>query len=60
VSTLDVRRGYSLPQRFYCDPEVYREDIKRIWLQSWLFAGHSCEVAPPGAYLLSSQDKSRS
>ena len=48
----DVRPGFSLPQRFYCDPAVYREDLERIWLRSWLFAGHSCELAHAGDYLL--------
>jgi glycine betaine catabolism A len=42
----------TLPQASYCDPAVYRLDLERVWLAGWLFAGHSCELAEPGDYLL--------
>jgi len=52
VSATDVRPGFSLPQAYYCDPEVYRLDLRRIWLSGWLFAGHTCELAEAGDYVL--------
>jgi len=42
--------GTTLPQAFYVDPDVFQEDLERIFLRSWLFAGHSCEVAEPGDF----------
>jgi Rieske 2Fe-2S family protein len=44
------RPGWSLPRDFYSAEEVYRADLERIWRSSWLFAGHSCEIAKPGDY----------
>ncbi|MDP7206250.1 MAG: aromatic ring-hydroxylating dioxygenase subunit alpha, partial [Pirellulaceae bacterium] len=42
--------GHGLPGTFYRDELVYRAEIKRIWRQGWLFAGHSCEIPEPGDY----------
>jgi len=34
------RLGWSLPQAFYTDEQVFAEDIKRIYMKQWLYAGH--------------------
>jgi Rieske 2Fe-2S family protein len=47
-----VTAARTLPQAAYCADDVFLLDLERIWLRSWLFAGHSCEVAEPGRYLL--------
>ncbi len=44
--------GYSLQQAFYRDPGIYERDIRRIYLRSWLYAGHESEIPNPGDYLL--------
>jgi Rieske 2Fe-2S family protein len=44
------RPGWSLPQPFYSDEEVYRADVKGVWRQGWLFSGHSCEIPKAGDY----------
>ena len=44
------RPGWSLPGRFYSDPQIYEADVQSIWRRGWLFAGHSCEIAKPGDY----------
>ncbi|MFN4272233.1 MAG: aromatic ring-hydroxylating oxygenase subunit alpha [Aliihoeflea sp.] len=44
------RQGFSLEQPFYTDPEFFRLDMEMIWYRDWLFAGHDCEVAKPGAF----------
>lgn len=36
--------SYSLSRDFYNSPDVYRTDIECIWYQSWVFAGHTCEL----------------
>ena len=44
------RDGYSLEQAFYTDPDYFRVDLELIWYRDWLFVGHDCEIAKPGAY----------
>lgn len=46
------RQGWSLEAPFYLDLEIFRLDLARVWRRSWLFAGHSCEVSRPGAYMV--------
>jgi Rieske 2Fe-2S family protein len=42
--------GWSLPQGFYRDPEIYQADVDLFWRRGWLFAGHSCEIPNPGDF----------
>ncbi|MGF1470579.1 MAG: aromatic ring-hydroxylating dioxygenase subunit alpha [Rubrobacteraceae bacterium] len=42
--------GMSLPREFYTEPEVFEEDLRRVFHADWLFAGHSCDVSKPGDY----------
>ncbi len=51
------RPGWTLPGRFFTDPDLYRIDLERIWLRGWLFAGHSCEIPNPGDYFLLNLDR---
>lgn len=44
------RPGFSLEQPFYVDPDFYRLDLELVWYRDWLFVGHDCEVAKPGAF----------
>jgi Rieske 2Fe-2S family protein len=44
--------GHSLEQAFYRDPNIYERDIQRIYLRSWLYAGHQSEIANTGDYFL--------
>ena len=44
--------GQSLAQAFYCDPAIYRRDLERVFMASWLYAGHISEVQKPGDYFL--------
>ena len=44
--------GYALDQAFYQDPDIYRKDIERIFLRSWLYAGHQSEIPNPGDWFL--------
>lgn len=46
------RAGHSLEQSFYTDPEIYRADIERVFLRSWLYAGHASRIPRPGDYFL--------
>src|ERR1700722_8267718 len=44
------REGYTLDQKFYCDPVFHQIDLENIHYHEWLFVGHECEVASPGDY----------
>lgn len=46
------RPGFALRREFSTDPGIYQLDLDRIWRRSWLFAGHTCQVARPGDYLV--------
>jgi Rieske 2Fe-2S family protein len=48
---LPVRRpGFSLPQAYYVDDDIFRLDMERVFRRRWLFAGHTCQVRKPGDY----------
>lgn len=36
---------YSLSRDFYNHADVYQTDLETIWYQSWVFVGHTCELA---------------
>ena len=44
------RPGWSLPQRFYTDPDVYRLELDRIVTRNWILAGHVSELPEPGDF----------
>ncbi len=58
VASLIARRrpGWTLPQRFFVDPGLYRTELDRIWRTGWLFAGHACEIPRAGDYFLVNLD----
>jgi len=43
---------FAMPQAFYRDPDIYRRDIDRIFLNSWLYAGHKSEIPGKGDWFL--------
>lgn len=45
------RRGFSLPQAFYLDDEIFRADLAAVFAQDWLFACNVCELKRPGDYV---------
>lgn len=46
------RPGYSLPQAFYTDDDIYRRDLEKIFYRHWLMAGHVAQLPEPGSYFL--------
>lgn len=46
------KTGYALEQGFYLDADIYDRDIDRIFMRSWLYAGHISEVREVGDYFL--------
>jgi phenylpropionate dioxygenase-like ring-hydroxylating dioxygenase large terminal subunit len=46
------RERHSLAREFYTDPDIYERDIERIFLKSWLYAGHQSEIPKLGDWFL--------
>ncbi|MCH1866380.1 SRPBCC family protein [Nocardioides sp. CFH 31398] len=47
-----VTPGWTLPASYYLDERVHAAELATVFTDTWLFAGHACEVAEPGQYLL--------
>jgi carnitine monooxygenase subunit len=43
--------SFTLPARFYHDPEIYAAEKTAIFFKSWWCAGHKSQLPQPGAYL---------
>ena len=46
-----VRAGWSLPQPFYVDEDLFALDMEHVFVPNWVFVGHTCEVAAPGDWM---------
>src|SRR5215472_8334514 len=44
--------GYTLPQAFYGDPDIFRCDVERVLMRHWLSAGHESSLPKPGDFEL--------
>ena len=47
----DAARSYTLPARFYTDPEIHALEQPRIFARSWWYAGHVSQLAAHGDYV---------
>ena len=41
----DYRSGWTLDQAFYTDPALFELEMSHLIARSWLFVGHTCEIA---------------
>ena len=44
-------QGITLPFDWFCDPEVFRLEQRRVFADSWVYAGVLDWVAEPGQFL---------
>lgn len=44
--------GFSLQQDFYRNDAVYQRELERLFMESWLYAGHLSQVPRVGDYFL--------
>lgn len=51
-STRSARGQRTLAREFYVSPEIFAEEIERIFLDRWLYAGRAPELVGEGAHLL--------
>ncbi len=38
--------------RLYCDPDIFQEEMEKIWHRGWVYVGHESEIKEPGDYVL--------
>ena len=47
----DSGNGLRVSGRLYHDPQVFDDEMEKIFHQGWVFVGHDSEVAEPGEYI---------
>src|SRR6266404_7329796 len=47
----DIAHAWTLPARFYFDPEVFHRERESIFCRTWQVVGHSDQLANPGDYI---------
>lgn len=40
-----------VPLRVYSDPDLYREELRRVFGRNWVFLAHESEIPAPGDYV---------
>jgi len=48
----DVDRSFTLPGKFYFDPDIYSLEQQRVFHRSWQYVCHSTTVEKPGSYFV--------
>lgn len=38
----------------YSDPEIFREELEKIWFRTWVYVGHESEVPNPNDFVMKS------
>ena len=46
----DISRAWSIPARFYTDPDVCAQENERIFARTWQVVGHREQLAKPGDF----------
>jgi Rieske 2Fe-2S family protein len=47
----EQRAGWTLPQPFYVDEGYFELDMQHVFVPSWLFVAHTCEIAEVGDWV---------
>ena len=58
---MSITSGYDLDEligpdqvhgSLYTDPQLFEDELEKIWYRTWVFVGHVSEVPEPGDYVL--------
>ena len=55
----DLIRSDQVHGSLYTNPEIFAEELRKIWFTTWVFVGHESEVPQPFDYVrkkLATQD----
>jgi phenylpropionate dioxygenase-like ring-hydroxylating dioxygenase large terminal subunit len=44
-------REEGLSSRLFTEPEIFEEELERIWYRGWVYIGHESEIPQPGDYI---------
>jgi len=47
----DPATSFTIPARFYLDPEIHALEKESIFFRNWWYAGHASQISKPGEYL---------
>jgi fatty-acyl-CoA synthase len=47
----DLARGDRVHGSLYTNPEIFAEEMSRIFYRTWIFVGHTSEIAAPNDYV---------
>ncbi len=47
----DPAESFTLPARFYFDPEIYELEKRAIFYRSWWYAGHKSQLSETGSFI---------
>src|ERR1700746_46304 len=42
----------TLPQRYFVSPEIFAEELRKIFATNWVLVGHQSQLAEPSDYFL--------
>jgi hypothetical protein len=42
----------TLPQRYFVSPEIFADELQKIFATNWVLVGHQSQLAEPGDYFL--------
>jgi len=48
-----VAGAKTLPQRYFISPEVFAQELAKIFSRQWILVGHQSQIARPGDYFVS-------
>lgn len=48
----DVRTSWTVPAKFFNDPEVHAVERSRVFGRAWVFLAHESEISAPGDYVV--------
>ncbi|MEZ5926427.1 MAG: ring-hydroxylating oxygenase subunit alpha [Hyphomicrobiaceae bacterium] len=43
--------SFTLPARYYFDPEIYKRELETIFYRTWNYVGHISQLAEPGSFV---------
>ena len=46
-----AHESFTLPSRYYVDPDIHEQEIRKIFQRSWLYVGHLSDLPEVGSYL---------
>ena len=47
----DPKQSFTMPSRFYNDPDIYELEQEKIFYSNWLYAGHVSQLENTGEYI---------